>query len=209
MERKTPFRTSLYLNVTLRDVALNVSLIMRREVKACKWNLCLDKYSLHNTRWTPITLSFSCLVHQRLPKTFYLFWKVSKSILISVIMKHLSTFSSLPIGWDENVLAKSQVLRLPFVLIRCILCFSTYIFYFAWLLVYSLTCCYKSLVITLHKYTTKNHYRQRHIHLDAHHSVGMSRHTFRLRMSKRKRDKKCWKSETVTNNLDYLTYGRF
>ena len=155
MERKTPFRLSLYRNVTLRDVTLNVSLIMRREVKVCKWNLCLDKYPSQYMRWTPITLSFSCLVHQRLPRTFYLLWKVSKSLLISVIKKHLSTFSSLPIGWDENVFAKSQVLRPPFVLIRCILCFSTQIFYFAWLCVYSLTCCYKSPVITLHKYTQK------------------------------------------------------
>ena len=64
-------------------------------------------------------------------------------------------------------------------------------FYVVSLFVNTLSCCYKFLVISLHELTTIKRYHQRHIHLDAHHSVGMSRHTCRVRMSKRKRDKMC------------------
>ena len=45
IKEKMPLRTSLYRNFMLTYDTLNESLIRGREVKVCKWNVCLVENS--------------------------------------------------------------------------------------------------------------------------------------------------------------------
>ena len=134
---------------------------------------------------------------------------MSKLLLNSLARNIWVHFHLSPVGEMRMFLLKARYYG-PFFFCCDAFCALAHRYFFSVSrFVYILICCFKFLVITLHKFTTIKRYRQRHKHLDAHHSVGMSRHIVRLRMSKRKQDKKCWNSGTVTNNFDYLTYGMF
>ena len=117
----------------------NVSLSLR-DVKRCCFECEFDNASRSKRVWMdPMSRQILIAIHTMNPnyphfqlastsassKDRLPIWKLSKSLLISVSKKCLSTLSSLPIGWDENVLAKSQVLRPIFVLLRRFLCLST------------------------------------------------------------------------------------